>query len=583
MNHMNDLPPIITAEAAVKSKRSGFVSIFDPQKDVTKIQDIKQLYADPQLMKEAVAELKKAGFRVMRSDRISLAISGPVELFEQQFNVTIISTKQGLTCEGVTQIGYIDTDKSAFSGVLAGIALAQKAIMNGATPPPKVKGKRYPLSPSEVPSELGAKELSPGEILNLLLTRQVHNRQVRVAVIDTGFHEDHPYFTANNKERLGNVKLNIIRGSTDEFTLQLAQKIDKIKSLIEEAFDIKDLAPTSSLPKEDIQDKVAELTNKLITSLGKTISKNNQDFLKNKPTLDQLIKYMAQIMDGYVVSKKAEIEVATKPDYDGHGTMVTSLLLIFIQNTGVALDICKTPLRSIENSFFTVLARKPDIVTCSLGAAVPKSETTTEYLEKGPAIRKKYYQEIKTAADEGRTIIFATGNIAEAKENLRVLEPQWPFVIAVGGAYRGPDPTDIIASNICQGYAVQDRFVPDVCGLVGSEDEELHVLPIPPDEWEVADGSSLAAPQIAGMCVFIKMIYPAANWQEMKYILTRSCDEINSGESADGVKLGELETSFPDGIIKGIGLANIKGVLILAILRAAEAAKAHNKKATIRK
>jgi hypothetical protein len=79
------------------------------------------------------------------------------------------------------------------------------------------------------------------------------------------------------------------------------------------------------------------------------------------------------------------------------------------------------------------------------------------------------------------------------------------------------------------------------------------------------------------------MIYPAANWQEMKYILTRSCDEINSGESADGVKLGELETSFPDGIIKGIGLANIKGVLILAILRAAEAAKAHNKKATIRK
>ena len=200
---MNDIPPIISAEAAVRSKRPGFISIFDPKTDVTKIESSKQFYADPQLMKDAVVQLKKAGFKVMGSDRISITIIAPVELFEQQFNVTIISNDQGLTCEGVTQIGYINTDNSAFSGVLAGIALAQTAIMNGAEPPPK-QDENYQLYPWQVGGGLGAQSRPEEYLLSV-----AEDIPIRVAVIDTGFQYDHPYFTADNKRQLGNVTVEL--------------------------------------------------------------------------------------------------------------------------------------------------------------------------------------------------------------------------------------------------------------------------------------------------------------------------------------------------------------------------------------
>ncbi|MFN0086710.1 MAG: S8 family serine peptidase [Blastocatellia bacterium] len=574
---MSDLPPIITAEAAVKSKRPGFASIFDPQTDVTRIQDIKQFYADPQLMKEAVTELKKAGFRVLDSDRISLTISGPVELFEQQFNVAIISTEQGLTCEGVAQIGYINTDESAFSGVLAGIALPRNAILNGATPPTK---KAWPqLYPWEVPFRLGGENFSPKVLQRFVLTSHVRNRQIRVAVIDTGFHQNHPYFTENNKEQLGNVKLDIFRGSTDEFVLQLKQRIQKIYLLLEKAGDIKNLALSSSESIDSLNQRRDELTNELLASLKEYLSKADQAILENKPKLVDLVQFMERKKATYIDLLSREKLAKTKPDYNGHGTLVTSLLLAFIKNTGAALDVCKATTRSLENSFFTALARKPDIVTCSMGAAVSQSVTTDEYLKTGPIIYRKYHQTIQEAAAEGRAIIFATGNLGEARENLRVMEPQWPFVIAVGGAHRGDVATEVIASDIAQGYALPNRYVPDVCGLAGPEGKDLHVLPNPDDDWEDADGSSLAAPQIAGICVFIKLIYPAADWQEMKYILTSSCDEITGGKSADGVDLSRLKTSFPDGTVKGIGLANLERALYLAVSRAAGAAKEHSRKA----
>ena len=80
------LPLFVSAEAAVKSKRQDYVSLFDPQADLN---ELKKCRSDPALMKEAVKKLKEVGFKVTSIGRFSVRIEGPPKLYSEQFGAKL--------------------------------------------------------------------------------------------------------------------------------------------------------------------------------------------------------------------------------------------------------------------------------------------------------------------------------------------------------------------------------------------------------------------------------------------------------------------------------------------------------------
>ena len=80
------LPLFVSAEAAVKSARKDYVSLFDPKAD---LDNLKTCRSDPALMKQAVKKLKEVGFKVTSIGRFSVRIQGPPKLYKEQFGVKL--------------------------------------------------------------------------------------------------------------------------------------------------------------------------------------------------------------------------------------------------------------------------------------------------------------------------------------------------------------------------------------------------------------------------------------------------------------------------------------------------------------
>lgn len=276
---------------------------------------------------------------------------------------------------------------------------------------------------------------------------------------------------------------------------------------------------------------------------------------------------------GYNVRPAVTVVPQTDPGGDpvGHGTGESAN--IFAIAPGAQLE----PYRASNNAgrlvgalagFLAAKAASPDILTNSWGGDGP-------FPPQGPPdnFDIAWALEIIDAIQQGIVVIFSAGN------GSFTIEPQVPGVLAAGGTYMEND-IDLRASNYSSGYNspwVNNRVVPDVCGLVGLLPRAAYImLPVPPrsaldigpsqpefgapgdgtaanDGWGLFSGTSAAAPQLAGIAALIKGVRPGARPAQVIAAMTRTAIDVRVGNCHPRFN---NPAQLGDDFATGAGLAN---------------------------
>lgn len=209
------LPKLVYAQASPLSL--GGRSLFDADGglDSDTVDDFR---SEARIYDQAVDDLRRAGFTVMRrdADRLTINFAGPPRLFAAAFGAPIVteerevikpgqihSTATFLDCRNAERRGLVATRRSRFGQVLEGVALEAPRFLMG--------------KPSAVAPPVGYWHLDVPDGV-ALAARATHahragitGRGIRVAMVDTG-HEAHPFF-ARHGYRVAPVVLG--PGATD--------------------------------------------------------------------------------------------------------------------------------------------------------------------------------------------------------------------------------------------------------------------------------------------------------------------------------------------------------------------------------
>jgi len=526
---------IISGEAAVRSKRADYRSIFDAQADI-RPDTLKQFMADPITVRQAVSAVKKIGFGVSFTGKFSIGIVGSVDIFNQVFNVTLtVDPESGIiTVVNSPTIGYIDTTKNEqLKGLLAGIAFAPPIKFSGYPEDPPDKVAPWYLYPHEIPEKLGKKT-----IWNI-------EEKVQTIFIDSGFYYTHPYFSNPKwklldleKQKPAVIKLESeAQDAVKMYTSDITASEEKLKQLQAE----------NASDKEEIKDEEKRL-------------QSSRDAMKG--------------IQEYLQSKDFD-------DVDGHGTAVIANFLPFVPNANVITikEVEGLYLGSNLEKALELVSKEENgpntIISLSSGGEIAWSEIKTNM---------KFINSIKlqivTADRAGILIVSASGNQTGSEKI-----PVWNLIeypIVVGGAHF--DENGILtASKTANGY-VSDRSVPDVCGLCGPAAGYIYV-PTPPSEqnpkggWKVSAGTSLATPQVAAVCALIKSSCPTASPRDIKEILMRTATPVENGETAQNTSLEHITQKFGEDFLSA-GLVNLEKALWTALMYGLNTLS--NKKATIK-
>ncbi len=469
-----EVPFIISADAILKP-RTGGLSLLNFTEELT-FEDQKKLRADPAKVKQAVEELKKAGFSVVSVNKITIGIMAPTYLFEELFQVKIIKTGQGFTVEGSPQFGLIAVAQSNLAELLEGITIHQPdSQFLGAEPPEKNDICR--LYPEDIPNELGVAPEVFTELKKFLkkpLGKKI-KRKIRIGILDSGFHE-HGYFKSKGY-------------------LSDSRKIEVVfnKQAVYKYYDLykTGLSTLSALEQKcrDVIDKLDKLIQAKALK-GSDITQNPDLIqLKKTPDLDsnvkKLLKEIKAIWDlkyfttttlpyeqrQYQRSIKEPDTLLRKEDdpESGHGTKVLANLfplLELIDHSNVEIIVIKKPDAYIagytaSEVFELALQQKLDIISCSYGTA--QSWQTNQL----PSAQYPYFANILTAKMDGSIVIFSSGNADKELENKKSFEAQLRSVISVGGAYKNKAGV-ITASDFAHGYiADTGRTFPIFVGFAG--------------------------------------------------------------------------------------------------------------------
>src|SRR5450755_221882 len=526
---------IISGEAAVRSKRADYRSIFDAQADI-RPDTLKQFMADPITVRQAVSAVKKIGFGVSFTGKFSIGIVGSVDIFNQAFNVTLtVDPESGIiTVVNSPTIGYIDTTQNEqLKGLLAGIAFAPPIKFSGFPADPPDKKLAWQLYPHEIPEKLGKKT-----IWNI-------EEKVQTIFIDSGFYYTHPYFSNPKwklldleKQKPAVIKLESeAQDAVKMYTSDITASEEKLKQLQAE----------NASDKEEIKDEEKRL-------------QSSRDAMKG--------------IQEYLQSKDFD-------DVDGHGTAVIANFLPFVPNANVITikEVEGLYLGSNLEKALELVSKEENgpntIISLSSGGEIAWSEIKTNM---------KFINSIKlqivTADRAGILIVSASGNQTGSEKI-----PVWNLIeypIVVGGAHF--DENGILtASKTANGY-VSDRSVPDVCGLCGPAAGYIYV-PTPPSEqnpkggWKVSAGTSLATPQVAAVCALIKSSCPTASPRDIKEILMRTATPVENGETAQDTSLEHITQKFGEDFLSA-GLVNLEKALWTACMYGLNTLS--NKNATIK-
>lgn len=513
---MNNLD-LIYAEAAVRSTRSDYKSIFDPKADLQS-DDLKQFWADPIMTKQAIEKLKQAGFGINTVDKFTVGIMGTKELFEGAFGVTLIAEKSDDGGQAGDIVSYtvanhqppdvIDTSKGDFNQLLAGVALAPYTailhVTGGGPPAPSVvELHQIPglLSGWKNDTELG--QYTPHA-----------NEEIRVLVIDSGCDTRHAYYD----------------GSRQQISVSIAPPLEETHRYLRSIWE-----------KENEKERKIQRFADQFVPPAKTMNLVNIEYYLNEV------------------------------DDNGHGTGVTAHLMTLLKpiaNKSIAVSKVYVENDIVTKPWFPDLTNvhpKPHVINCSYG----HSKNPRGYF-RGPQIYRLYELRIKQAIRNNIIVVFASGNFDDARAREISIETQIPGVISVGAAYpvTSGDHTEYIASNVGHGFPKEYLFplviaTPHVVGICGPRDKKILNTPAPVNEWKLVNGTSFAAPQISGICAVIKAICPIATPEQVKEILMRTSTPVEKGVTGQGKKLTEIMHQIGEDQLSP-GLVNIKKALFVA-------------------
>ena len=200
---------------------------------------------------------------------------------------------------------------------------------------------------------------------------------------------------------------------------------------------------------------------------------------------------------------------------------------------------------SLLEGFCKARLQNPDII-CLSGGVDLRYEKSKKQRSNLPGNLKALEAEILHAVASGIAVVVAAGNGAFS------FPAMMPDVISVGGVFVDQNGNKS-ASNLASAYDCKiypGRHVPDVCGLVGMEEDRYIMLPIPPrclldsligadpksgtttdDGWEAFSGTSAAAPQIAGVCALLKAKDRKLTPSDIKDKLRSTAVEVLDGNS----------------------------------------------------
>lgn len=188
------LPPIIYAQASVKSV--GETSLFDFQRIVT-TENVANFYSETDLVNSAVKKLSKEGFDVLQTNRITINIAGPPELYKKVFKTKLYTeekpvikalgkedTATFIDTEETEMRGLIDTAKSPLADELEGVAIEEPVYYFSSYLPP---ARRYWYL--DVPAEVAV-----GMNADRAHRANFTGRGIKVVMVDSGWYR-HPFFT----------------------------------------------------------------------------------------------------------------------------------------------------------------------------------------------------------------------------------------------------------------------------------------------------------------------------------------------------------------------------------------------------
>ncbi len=187
------MPPVVFAEASVHSV--GGVSLFEATELVTS-ETVDGFYSEPQLVNDAIRELRALGFDVQHVGDTTITIAGPADVYERAFSTRIVAeereaikefgqetTATFLECPDTPVTGLIETRGTSLEKLLEGVSI-NEPVYYFANPFPPSVGYWHLDVPADV---------SVGMNADLTHRAGFTGRCVRVVMVDSGWYR-HPFF-----------------------------------------------------------------------------------------------------------------------------------------------------------------------------------------------------------------------------------------------------------------------------------------------------------------------------------------------------------------------------------------------------
>ncbi|MFX0183063.1 MAG: S8 family serine peptidase [Candidatus Hodarchaeota archaeon] len=533
----------VIASVTLKSK-SG-LSIF---KDIDKFSfsTLDDFRPEADNIEQVSNLLIEAGFKIETQTEVGISFSGPKELFESEFSVTIRPREVKIGAPGAEQraVSFFEASQPMMiSDRIAPLAETVQLAIPGVpfhnTNPAAPNPPYYFLNVlNDVPVRLNVAALHAAGITGA---------GVRVSMVDTGF--------------ITRVTENHMSGSPTQVT------VDHAIRHMQGVWLSTDPSHTGTNYFTG-----GNFAGNVIT-LGTPLPGANTQVEVVYSCLHP--HYLAQ---GYNIDDiRAVGGLDENTDEFGHGTAMAANALAVAP--GVTFSFVKYSDGGSVNNFplagfqAAVQNQNPDIITCSWGTLG------------GPD--NALLLEIANAVANGIVVIFAAGNGHTDNPAANVQSLAQPGLISVGGAYPiqggGFRASNYASSYDSFVYTNPQRHCPDVIGLVGERPwpAVLIMFPTEPDNdmdrtlaswafpngdntavndgWCVCSGTSAAAPQIAGIVALLLEQHPNLTPMAVKNILENSALDIQTGSSnsagPDNATLGwDAATGF--GLVDGQAALN---------------------------
>jgi hypothetical protein len=477
---------------------------------------------------KVVNHLKQAGFTIEAQTEVGVSFSGPKDLFQSEFSITIRRRKMMMREPGLhpSELTFFEASQPVFMSsridpIAEAVQLAIPGIPFHNTNPPAPNPPYYFLNVlNDVPTRLNVAPLHAAGVTGT---------GVRVSMTDTGFV----------------TRVTEMHVSTNTTQVTVEHTVRDVQGVWLET-DPGHIGTNYFIGGNFVDDTIT-----LGTALPGPTANVEVVYSCLHP------HYLAQNYNIDDIRSVGGLDINT--DEYGHGTAEAANVLAvapgctfsFVKDSGYDQfgNWLSFPLAGFQAA---VQNQNPDIITCSWGTG---------------AIDNALLLDIGNAIDNGIVVIFAAGNgHTDDPGSWYAKSVTHPNLISVGGAYPiqggGFRASNYSSSYDSFIYTNPQRHCPDVVGLVGETPRAcLIMLPTEPnndmdrdiassgafpngdntatnDGWCVCSGTSAAAPQTAGIAALLLQQHPNLTPMAVKNLLENSARDVQTGSSANGDSAG---------------------------------------------